>query len=221
MKSIVLHLIRNMPSEGNLEGRYIGRTASPLPETEMLKLIEMKKEIDYPEAKVFYASPSICCVDTLKLIYPEADPEVILEMAECDFGDWENKTADELKDNEDFNRWIVNSAELAPPNGESGMVFTTRVMKGFDMLVQNLVHYEHDEAVLVTHGGVIMTILAAFGLPRADYSEWICEPGKGYSIRIMPSYWMRSKVVEVFDTIPKMQRRDYDSDEISEDDFLS
>ena len=30
MRSYVLHLIRNMPCEGNLEGRYIGRTESPL-----------------------------------------------------------------------------------------------------------------------------------------------------------------------------------------------
>ena len=30
MKSYVIHLIRNMPCQGNLEGRYIGRTDSPL-----------------------------------------------------------------------------------------------------------------------------------------------------------------------------------------------
>lgn len=202
MKSFVLHLIRNMPCEGNLEGRYIGRTESPLASSSIAQLLDMKNEYVYPQAKAFYASPSTRCVDTLKLIYPHADPEVILEMAECDFGDWENKTAEELQDSEEFKIWTQNSSKAAPPNGESGEVFAARVIKGFNMLVENLVHYGHDEALLVTYGGVIMTLLSAFGLPRANFYDWMCEPGAGYSIRIMPSHWQRAKVFEVFEKIP-------------------
>ena len=88
MQSYVIHLIRNMPCEGNLEGRYIGRTESPLAASSIQDLLELKRRYRYPSAGAFYASPSTRCVDTLKLLYPAADPEVILEMAECDFGDW-------------------------------------------------------------------------------------------------------------------------------------
>lgn len=35
MKSYVIHLIRNMPCQGNLEGRYIGRTDSPLADSSL------------------------------------------------------------------------------------------------------------------------------------------------------------------------------------------
>lgn len=208
MTSYVLHLIRNMPCQGNLEGRYIGRTESPLPMESVVQLAKMKEKNPYPQANAFYASPSTRCVDTLKVLYPQADPEVIFEMAECDFGDWENKTAQELQGDPAFTAWIENGSQGTPPNGESGDVFFHRVIRGFTVLVQNLMVKKETSAVLVTHGGVIMGILAQFGLPRAGFTDWMCQPGRGYSIRITPSLWMRSQVVEVFALVPEEQERD-------------
>ncbi|WP_099204252.1 histidine phosphatase family protein [Scatolibacter rhodanostii] len=202
MKSYTIHFIRHAPSEGNLEGRYIGRTESPLAMQSIRELLELKNKYPYPEAEAYYASPSTRCVDTLKILYPEADPEVILEMAECNFGDWENKTAEELKDDENFQKWMADGSQAAPPNGESGIVFMQRVCTGFEMLVKNMMHEGKTSAVLVTHGGVIMSILAAYGLPKANFYEWMSEPGHGYSVRITPSLWMRSMVMEVYDTLP-------------------
>ncbi len=203
MRSYVIHLIRNMPCEGNLEGRYIGRTESPLAPSSLGDLVELKKKFRYPQAQAFYASPSTRCVDTLRILYPEADPEVVLEMAECDFGDWENKTAQELKQDPKFLEWMEGGGQAAPPNGESGVVFLQRVCKGFETLVQNMMVQGQTSAVLVTHAGVITGLLSAYGLPRAQPYEWMCEPGCGYSVRITPSLWMRSMVMEVYQTLPQ------------------
>ncbi len=203
MRSYVIHLIRNMPCEGNLEGRYIGRTESPLAPSSLGDLVELKKKFRYPQAQAFYASPSTRCVDTLRILYPEADPEVVLEMAECDFGDWENKTAQELKQDPKFLEWMEGGGQAAPPNGESGVVFLQRVCKGFETLVRNLMVQGQTSAVLVTHAGVITGLLSAYGLPRAQPYEWMCEPGCGYSVRITPSLWMRSMVMEVYQTLPQ------------------
>ena len=106
MKSYTIHLIRHGVCEGNLEGRYIGRTQSPLAQEGIQALLELKRKGIYPEAKKYYASPCVRCVDTLKVLYPTADPEVILELAECDFGDWENKKAEELKNDPKFVAWM-------------------------------------------------------------------------------------------------------------------
>lgn len=203
MQSYVIHLIRNMPCEGNLEGRYIGRTESPLAASSIQDLLELKHRYRYPSAGAFYASPSTRCVDTLKLLYPAADPEVILEMAECDFGDWENKTAQELQADPRFLSWMEQGGQAAPPNGESGLVFLQRVCRGFETLVQNLMATGRTEAVLCTHAGVITGLLSAYGLPRAQPYEWMCQPGCGYSVRITPSLWMRSMVMEVYQTLPQ------------------
>ena len=203
MKSYVIHLIRNMPCEGNLEGRYIGRTESPLAASSVQELMELKRKYRYPEAASFYASPSTRCVDTLRLLYPQADPEVVLEMAECDFGDWENKTVKELQNDPKFLRWMEEGGQAAPPNGESGPVFLQRVCKGFETLVQNMMVKGETSGVLVTHAGVITGLLPAYGLPRAQPYEWMCQPGCGYSVRITPSLWMRSMVMEVYATLPQ------------------
>lgn len=202
MKSYVLHLIRNMPCEGNLEGRYIGRTESPLAEQSVGQLLQLKREYGYPKAEAFFASPSIRCVDTLKLLYPRADPEVVLGLAECDFGAWENKTAAELKGLPGFSEWLESGGNTAPPGGESGPVFFQRVCAGFEMLAQNMMAKGKTSAVLVTHAGVITSLLSAYGLPRAKPLDWMCAPGCGYSVRITPGLWMRSRVMEVFDTLP-------------------
>ena len=197
MKSYYIHLIRNMPCEGNLQGRYIGRTESPLGTSGIVQLAKLKAEYEYPKAAQFFASPSTRCVDTLKILYPEADPEVIFEMAECDFGDWENKTAEP-----GFLQWLEGGGMTAPPNGESSPVFVQRVCAGFEMLVQNLMARGETQAVLVTHAGVLTSILAAYGIPRAKPYDWMCEPGCGYTVRITPGLWMRSMVMEAVCTLP-------------------
>lgn len=202
MQSYVIHLIRNMPCEGNLEGRYIGRTESPLAASSIQDLLELKRRYRYPSAGAFYASPSTRCVDTLKILYPQADPEVVLELAECDFGEFEGKTAKELEGDPRFAQWMAGGAQAAPPGGESGPVFLQRVCQGFELLVKNLMTLGQTSAVLVTSAGVMTSLLAAYGLPQAPAHQWMCQPGEGYSVRITPGLWMRSGVMEVFAQIP-------------------
>ena len=202
MKSYVIHLIRNMPCEGNLEGRYIGRTESPLALESIAKLAQRKRELEYPQAQAFFASPSTRCVDTLKILYPQADPEVVLELAECDFGEFEGKTAKELEGDPRFAQWMAGGAQAAPPGGESGPVFLQRVCQGFELLVKNLMTLDQTSAVLVTSAGVLTSLRAAYGRPQAPAHQWMCQPGEGYSVRITPGLWMRSGVMEVFARIP-------------------
>ena len=202
MKSYVIHLIRNMPCEGNLEGRYIGLMESPLALEAIAKLAQRQGELEYPQAQAFFASPSTRCVDTLKILYPQADPEVVLELAECDFGEFEGKTAKELEGDPRFAQWMAGGAQAAPPGGESGPVFLQRVCQGFELLVKNLMTLGQTSAVLVTSAGVITSLLAAYGLPQAPAHQWMCQPGEGYSVRIAPGLWMRSGVMEVFARIP-------------------
>ncbi len=209
MKSYVIHLIRHGICEGNLEGRYVGRTESPLCTEGIKELINLKSKHKYPTAIDYYASPSTRCVDSLKVLYPEVkDPTVILEMAELDFGDFENRTAGELSNNPIFTKWIAGEEGVSPPNGESYGVFMQRVCSGFEMLVKNMMFTGKNSAVLVTHAGVIMTILAAYGLPEAPMIDWQTNPGEGYSIRIDPSLWSRGNVFEVFQRLPMIDEEE-------------
>ena len=131
-----------------------------------------------------------------------------MELAECDFGDWENKTAEELQKEPGFSQWLENGGQTAPPNGESSPVFVQRVCAGFEMLVQNLIATGKTTAALVTHAGVLTTLLAAYGLPQAKPLDWMCAPGCGYAVRITPSLWMRSCIMEVIEQLPQGEAKE-------------
>ena len=65
-------------------------------------------------------------------------------------------------------------------------------------------------AAIVTHGGVIMTILSAFGIPELPMPEWRIPSACGYTVRITPSIWMRGQKVEVIAEIPTFPQEEED-----------
>ena len=55
---------------------------------------------------------------------------------------------------------------------------------------------------VVTHGGVIMTLLSAFGFPQREMGAWSVDNGRGYTILLTPQMWMRDNRFEIYDTVP-------------------
>lgn len=203
MKSYTIHLIRHGITPGNLLGQYVGRTDLPLAEEGIAQLEELKRRNPYPSAQVFYCSPLKRCIQTLRILYPQAQPIVVNDLRECDFGDWEGKTAQEIAAaDESFTHWVGSDEIITPPNGESGGVFMQRVCAAFEKIVEGMMRSGTGSAVVIAHGGTIMSILSAYGLPRANFYDWMTDNGCGYSLRITPGLWMRSMVAEVYETIP-------------------
>ena len=62
-------------------------------------------------------------------------------------------------------------------------------------------------AAIVMHGGAIMTLLSVAALPRMKMSEWECGNGRGYTIKITPSLYQRSGILEVVGEIPENAAR--------------
>jgi len=210
MKSYTIHLIRHGITEGNLLGQYIGRTDLPLAKEGIDQLEELKSRSPYPTAQVYYISPLKRCLQTLNILYPDAQPIVVEDLRECDFGDWEGKTAAELAGGADFTEWVESNRAVTPPNGEGGGEFMQRVCAAFEKLVEGMMRTGTSSAVIIAHGGTIMSILSAYGLPRANFYDWMTENGCGYSLRITPGLWMRSMVAEVYAMIPAVQEEDDD-----------
>lgn len=210
MKSYTIHLIRHGLTAGNAEGRYIGSTDLPLSASGVKRLEELAKKKPYPKADVYFCSPLKRCTQTMKILYPEAKPILIDDLRECDFGAWEGKTAKEIAANDPaFARWIAGEGkEVVPPGGESGAQFYQRTCAAFEKIVKGLMTSGITSAVIVAHGGSLMSILSAYGLPRAEFYDWMTESGCGYSMRITPSLWMRSMVGEVYAKIPETEKKD-------------
>ena len=90
---MTIYLIRHSITEGNRWKRYIGRTDEPLCR-QGVKLLEGRT---YPQVDKVYASPMKRCLQTAGIIYPDMRPMVIEELAECDFGLFENKNYQETR----------------------------------------------------------------------------------------------------------------------------
>ncbi len=202
MKSYVIHLIRHGAIDETLSGKYIGTTDPPLSDKGKLALKKLAFTHAYPQPPVVFSSPLRRCTQTCAVLFPEWKPLVIANLSECNFGEWEGKTAEELKDSEDFQKWLAGDNSVKPPRGESNADFVRRVCKIFESIVEGLMKTGSTECAVVTHGGVIMTLLAVYGLPQAKPFEWAMENGCGYSVRVTPMLWQRGKVTEVFSRVP-------------------
>lgn len=152
-------LIRHGKSEGNTKGRYIGFTDEPLCDTADLNL-------NYPKAHTIIISDMRRAVMTAEYIYPKARLIPCIKLRECNFGEFENKSYEDLKSNGEYIRWISERGKTAPYGGESNSAFKKRCIEGF----YESVEYGGDKAVFVIHGGTIMAIMQRlFGGDFYDY----------------------------------------------------
>lgn len=202
MKSYKIHLIRHGRTQANEEGLYVGRTDLPLSPGGLNALLALREGGEYPTAGRFFTSPLTRCRQTLEVLYPGCRQEVVEGLAECDFGRWEGRSAASLQQDASFRDWIAGKrAEI--PEGEDAAVFQRRVTAAFEELVRELMRAGDTEAVVCTHGGVIMMLMAAYALPRAPMHEWAADDGCGFTLRITPSLWMREPVAEAEAVIPR------------------
>lgn len=212
MKTYQIHLIRHGITDGNINGQYIGSKDISLNDAGIEHIRSLDEHYIYPGAVAYFTSPMKRCRQTMELIYPDVKPIEINEFRECDFGEFEGLTAEQLSDSKEFAEWLASDGYTAPPSGESGVEFGRRVCQAFERIVEALMKTGIPSAVVMTHGGVIMTILAQYGLPEASMSEWGMDPGCGYSIRIHPQLWSSAKKVEVYQTLPMPKEDDEDDD---------
>ena len=181
MKTYQIHLIRNGRTDDSTSGRYIGHTDAILSPEGVAELHRLKEQADYPYVEAVFTSPLKRCTQTAHAIYPEREAIVMRELIEYDFGEYEGKTPEQLADDEGFASWLAGGPDAAPPFGESNAEFSTRVCSCFLKIAEGMMKTNVTNAAIVTHGGVIMTILAAFGIPELPMPEWRTPSGCGYT----------------------------------------
>lgn len=220
MKSYQIHFIRHGACEETIKGEYVGTKDVSLSSEGMSELKKLDSEFEYPGTPVVFTSPLKRCLQTCEILYPAIKPIVINELRECSFGEWEGRTAESLSSNEDFKKWLAGDTSVKPPKGESSAEFTRRVCNVFQNIVDGLIKTGTTNCVIVTHGGVIMTLLSVYGLPQAKPFEWAMSDGCGFSIRVTPSLWMRDMVTEVYAKLPYDKKIDQDYDYYSSEQIV-
>lgn len=211
MKSYTVYLIRNALTQESNQGKYIGHTDVHISEEGREQLIAMKNELVYPPVDAVFTSPLTRCTETAAILYPDNPAISIDGLIEYDFGEFENKTAEELKNSPVFPKWLAGEAD--PPFGESNSAFVKRVCSSFEKILEGLMKTGTTQAAIITHGGVIMTLLAAYGIPELPMHEWRTPNGCGFTLNVNASLWMRGKKAEVFSEFPYERENDYDDEQ--------
>ena len=190
--------IRHGMTRANEEHRYLGKTDEPLSEKGIRFLQEKKKKSFFNAPEFLYASPMKRCVQTAEILF-RRKPVLIPEWKEMDFGQFEGKNYEELKDNPDYQKWIDSNGTLPFPGGESREQFIRRSMEGFDRMMSDILKRSEKNTgiqndtdtrylksnrgteipvVTVVHGGTIMAVLSS--LTGGEYFDFQVKNGEGY-----------------------------------------
>lgn len=173
-------LIRHGATGSNGSGKYAGcRTDDPLcPET--VEYISKMEPLPFGPVGKVYSSPLRRAYDTARLLFEGHDIEMVEGFREMDFGIFEGKTYDDLKDDRAYLDWISSGGKMKPPGGESMEDFTKRVMTGFYRVVK-----EADDKgcfPVMCHGGTIMAIMSV--LTRRSPYDFQVKNLEGYDLTI-------------------------------------
>ena len=183
-------LIRHGETCGNKLKRYIGkRTDEPLTK----EAEEMLKGLGYMCPEAVYASPMLRCTQTAGILFPGKTLNIIDELAECDFGEFENKNYMELDGNQNYQAWIDSGGLLPFPGGESREEFKKRNLKGFQKVVQSCIRKEIQSAALVVHGGTIMNIMEEYAEETRSFYDWHVKNGRGYEVELDTDLWKKDR----------------------------
>jgi alpha-ribazole phosphatase len=191
-----IHLIRHGMTPGNALSRYIGSTDEPLSE-EGRALLKKKRPDQKPD--ILFVSPLLRCRQSAEILFPGMEMQVIPDLAEFDFGIFENKNYQELSGSMEYQAWVDSFCEAPVPGGESMASFKTRILRGFDQVIEicrDLGGISSDLSIaLVVHGGTIMSLMEAYAEEKRGYYDWHVANGEGYSVDLDLNNWLNSQKI--------------------------
>lgn len=180
-----LIFIRHLKTKGNRLRQYIGVTDEPLDQPVLLR--------EYPDADMVVVSPLKRCIQTAELIYPGKGQMICPGLRECDFGEFEKKTYEELKNHPAYQKWLDSGGAAAFPGGEGREAFVKRSVAAFEEAVRKLMENGCRRASFVVHGGTIMAVLSEFDREKRDFYQWQVANGEGFLAKLDETDWKSGK----------------------------
>lgn len=191
-----IYFIRHGITEGNQKRWFYGQADIPLVEEGRKTLEDYVSKGIYPVVLKgdFYTTGLLRTEETFRIIFGDRPHDKLELLKEMDFGDYECKSYEDLKDCREFDTWVYDqTGEVSLPGGESRNQFSKRVSKGLEELINAHIGKDSKEnadeskwiSAVVCHGGVISAIMAEL-FPETDKNmwDWIPEPGLGYMVEL-------------------------------------
>ena len=183
---MIMTIVRHGLTQGNTEQRWVGSTDMPLSEEGLRQAQSAGRD---ESIRRVYVTPLRRTQETAAILYPNAEQVIVPGIREMGFGIFEGKGHDELRDDPVFIQWNANGGMDPMPDGEGRRDFGLRVMRALDELVRAAIQAGDESLHILAHGGTIMALMAAFGIPKKPYHEWWVDNLCGYCVRIDEETW--------------------------------
>ena len=174
-------LLRHARTRGNEERRYIGaRTDEGLSPAGRREVLDRREALirQVPSEAWLFSGPLRRTLETAEILFGDRPVRILEEMRETDFGDFEGKNYEELKDDPAYRAWIDSNGALPFPAGESREEMITRSMDG---LYRALRLCPADKPLcILCHGGNIMGIMSR--LTGRDFYDFQVGNLTGYDL---------------------------------------
>ena len=179
-----LNVIRHGMTKANESRLYCGFTDLPLSEKGKDGLLSLRNTLVYPKAALYITSGLTRACETMRVLYDRERDLIIEDFKELNFGDFEMKSYNELKDKPEYQNWIDIGNDAACPNGESRNAFEKRICNG----IEKVIRLGAESAVIVCHGGVIAVMMEKLFPGRRNFYEWQPGYGRGYTFDVYFGY---------------------------------
>jgi len=181
--STTLILIRHGETPYNRNRRYQGHRDTPLTKEGKKQAKEIAIRLRNESLDAIYSSNLKRTRYTAKVIngYHFLKINILPQLREIDFGDWEGKTHDEIQREWRglLDEWEREPSKIKIPRGESIKDLAERIRSTIKKIVSN---HPDQRVAIITHGGPIRIILMdALGLGLDDWWKTITSNG-GISI---------------------------------------
>lgn len=176
-----IYLIRHGRTTANEQKRYSGKQDVLLSESGEKELRNIKNELSHLDGLPVFTSTLTRTMQTKEILFPSSVVKGKLPfMNETNFGEFEGKTYNDLKNDPNYRNWLTEIETAKPKGGESYQEFKRRVVPYF---YEHLLH-QFEDTIYVTHGGVIRTIMCELVDSTIPFFEWEIPNGKGYMLEI-------------------------------------
>lgn len=203
---INLTLIRHGKTPSNREHRYLGVTEEAL-SGEGRKQLEILAEKDILKKPwLLFISPMLRCQESAGILFPGRKAYPIEEWREMNFGAYEGKNYEDLKNDSYYQKWIDSNGTLPFPEGESQQEYIKRCHRGLltatkiiqkEIAENQMTESQPRNITAVVHGGTIMALLHI--LAGGNYFDYQVKNGGGYccKLRLCGEEWKLDSIEEI------------------------
>lgn len=183
----MIYLVRHGQTVANKEELYVGISESELTEegrwqhsaaASKLQDIEINKVISSPRKRCMLLANEICKGRDIKINIDD-------RIAEIDFGIFEGLSHIDIQKKHPklWKSWLESNGKFAIPDGERVDDFDARVMEFADEVIEL---GEDDNVVVVTHGGIIMSLICNL-LNQSIDDKWRYKVENGAVVKVQVS----------------------------------